>query len=71
MWLGRSRLGQALFTLFIERLFAFFKELYLNAKKRKEREEQNKRILEALKNAKTPEEIQNATNEIARSLFDE
>lgn len=65
-WLGRSRLGQAAFTFLIERLFSFIKESIEREKKRREREELKNKLIANLENSLTPEDKQDAVDNINR-----
>ena len=67
-WLGRSKLGQALFTLLIERLAVMIQESIARERERRRKVVEKQKLFEDLNNAKTEEEHQSATNALAHYI---
>lgn len=63
VWLGRSPIGQAAFTLICEKVYSFFQQSIARERERRKMIEETKKSMEALKNAKTKEEVDAATDD--------
>lgn len=70
LWLGRSALGQAFFTLLIEKFGTFIQMSIAREKERRRMEAEKQKLISDLANSKTPEDQQSATSALAKYLSD-